>query len=337
MVGTFSTVEKQELEKRLVAVKKYKKHHGQLVQRHYQRELWALRTLGLESETLARNNRVIYLLDAESTHGAHYLTFPYYEHTLLEFVEERNQPFALKVIHQVAQGLDFLHSKGIIHCDLSPSNILVDEANQHLVLADFGCAHLDSSSTSTYPDANFNSMEEIGTRYYKAPEHLFGYRVYQPATDVWSLGTIFCHLLLGHPIFDGQSDLEQIGILVRALGAPSAKVKSEEMSVYPDFDKLVFFGDSQQQRTGDDEDNEFTDDEENDHYDNDDDNDEEDSNNEQPDIAKMPNAKPFGLGTILHESLIEPSDQTLIRRMLTWSLKERITVKEILKLVHPPE
>ncbi|KAI9499481.1 kinase-like domain-containing protein [Zychaea mexicana] len=225
MEGMFSTVEKQVLETRLVAVKKYKKHHGQLVQRHYQRELWALRTMSLESEAEARENHVICLLSADSTGGAHYLTFPYYEYTLMNFVEDRDRQFALSALYQIAQGLIFLHSQGIVHCDLAPTNILVDH-DQQVVIADFGCAHLYSSST-TYPDSGFNSMEEIGTRYYKAPEHLFGYRVYQPATDIWSLGTISCHLLLGHPIFDGQSDLEQIGMIVRSLGPPPIEVKEE--------------------------------------------------------------------------------------------------------------
>ncbi|KAG2227326.1 hypothetical protein INT45_004281 [Circinella minor] len=318
MAGTFSTVKKQELETRIVAVKTYKKHHGQLVQRHYQQELWALRIMNLDSEAIARKNRVIYLLEAKSTADAYYLTFPYYKYTLLDFLEERDRQFALLAVQQMCQGLDFLHSQGIIHCDLSPSNVLVDKVNKELVLADFGCAHLNSSNV-TDPGS---PMEEIGTRYYKAPEHLFGYRVYQPATDIWSLGTVFCHMLLGHPIFDGQSDLEQIGIIVRALRAPPAKVKDEEMSMYPDADKLIFFGDTQQENDDDDDDD---DDDEYDEYDEDTITEE----NRQPDIANMPNAKIFGLEAILRQSFVIPEDQALIRRMLTWSIKERITTKEV--------
>ena len=60
MTGRFSTVRKQQLDTRIVAVKTYKKRHGQLVQRHYQRELWALRTMNIDSETTARKNRVKY-------------------------------------------------------------------------------------------------------------------------------------------------------------------------------------------------------------------------------------------------------------------------------------
>ena len=92
------------------------------------------------------------------------------------------------------------------------------------------------------------------------------------------------------------------------------------MSKYPDADKLIFFGDTQENDDDDDDDyNEY------DEYD-------EDINieeNRQPDIANMPNAKTFGLEAILRQSSVIPEDQALIRRMLTWSIKERITTKEV--------
>lgn len=64
-------------------------------------------------------------------------------------------------------------------------------------------------------------------RYYKAPEHLFGSRIYAPSTDIWSLGSIFCHLLRGSPLFTGESDIEQIGQIVRIIGPPPATVLDE--------------------------------------------------------------------------------------------------------------
>jgi serine/threonine protein kinase len=64
-------------------------------------------------------------------------------------------------------------------------------------------------------------------RYYKAPEHLFGSRQYASSTDVWSFGVIFCQILIGYPIFAGESDIEQIGIIVRSLGKPSAETEYE--------------------------------------------------------------------------------------------------------------
>ena len=89
------------------------------------------------------------------------------------------------------------------------------------------------------------------------------------------------------------------------------------MCKYPDTDKLIFFSDTQQEN--DDDDSEY--DEYNGYTSSDED--------RQPDIANMPNAKIFGLEAILHQSLVKAEDQVLIRRMLTWSIKERITAKEV--------
>ena len=94
--------------------------------------------------------------------------------------------------------------------------------------------------------------------------------------------------------------------------------------MYPDTDKLIFFSDTQQESDDDDNDDN-NDDSEHDEYNEDTSADE----NSQPDIAKMPNAKTFGLEAILREALVKAEDQALIRRMLTWSIKERITAKEV--------
>ncbi|KAI9320838.1 kinase-like domain-containing protein, partial [Dichotomocladium elegans] len=237
--GVFSTVEKSYQDGRVVAIKSYKKQHGKLVMDHYKRELWALQSLDIESEQEAIQNHVIYLLGTQSTPSAQILTFPFYQHTLMDFVNQSVPQLAYEAVYQVALGLSFLHEREIVHCDLSPSNILVDASKRYMTIADFGCAHRVNERNGEV------DQEEIGTRYYKAPEHLFGHQVYTPATDIWALGTIFCHLLGGHPLFSGESDIELIGQIVRVLGHPSRKVL-DEVSHYPDTNKLVFFGASPQ-------------------------------------------------------------------------------------------
>lgn len=72
-------------------------------------------------------------------------------------MSEKNPTMARDFIHQISKGLLYLHENGIIHCDLSPSNILVDDLSGCMFICDFGCAHSSS-------DASGMMEEEIGTR-----------------------------------------------------------------------------------------------------------------------------------------------------------------------------
>lgn len=61
---------------------------------------------------------------------------------------------------------------------------------------------------------------------------MFGSKKYAPSTDIWSLGAIYIQLLLGYPIFAGESDIEQIGRVVGRLGSPSQKIEQEVILIY---------------------------------------------------------------------------------------------------------
>ncbi|CDH57429.1 hypothetical protein RO3G_07648 [Lichtheimia corymbifera JMRC:FSU:9682] len=320
--GVFATVEKSSLQHRVVAVKSYKAQHGRLVKRHCERELRALRAIRANSELHAWEHHVIYLLDVQKNPSECNLLFPFYDKTLLDLVSSCDQIFAFNAVYQLAQGLDFLHDQGIIHCDLSPSNVLVDSTNNnHMVIADFGCAHFimqhvtDDSAPS---DMEEQDNEEIGTLIYKAPEHLFGSRLYAPSTDIWSLGCIFCHLLRGDPLFTGESDIEQIGQLVRIMGPPPTTVLNEEMCRYPDADKLIFFGDPADHDSS------------SSHCDDDDDDiiSEEDDSAEYADLMAMISAQRQAYANLLAVPYARP----LIQGMLNWSVRNRLSTSEIFKL-----
>jgi cyclin-dependent kinase 7 len=61
------------------------------------------------------------------------------------------------------------------------------------------------------------------SRWYRAPELLFGARDYSTAVDMWAVGCIFAELMLRVPYMAGDNDLEQLQIIFRALGTPSEK------------------------------------------------------------------------------------------------------------------
>lgn len=62
---------------------------------------------------------------------------------------------------------------------------------------------------------------QICTRWYRAPELIYGTRNYGPEIDMWSVGCIFAELLMRKPLFPGQSDIDQISKIVGICGCPN--------------------------------------------------------------------------------------------------------------------
>lgn len=100
------------------------------------------------------------------------------------------------------------------HQDLKPNNLLIDSRGV-LKVADFGLARF-------LPEPGRQLTPEVVTRFYRAPELLFGARSYGPAVDIWSVGCIFGELMLRTPYLAGKdSDFDQLDTIFRARGTPS--------------------------------------------------------------------------------------------------------------------
>jgi len=61
----------------------------------------------------------------------------------------------------------------------------------------------------------------ICSRYYRAPELIFGNSNYTTSIDVWSVGCVIAELMLGQPIFPGESGVDQLVEIIKILGTPS--------------------------------------------------------------------------------------------------------------------
>lgn len=117
-------------------------------------------------------------------------------------------------LYQILRGLKYLHSAGILHRDIKPGNLLVN-SNCLLKICDFGLARLEE------PLENAIMTQEVVTQYYRAPELLAGATNYGQAVDVWSVGCIFAELLSRKILFQAQSPVQQLNLIINLLGTPS--------------------------------------------------------------------------------------------------------------------
>ncbi len=80
-------------------------------------------------------------------------------------------------------------------------------------------------------------MSYICSRYYRAPELIFGNSNYTTSIDVWSVGCVIAELMLGQPIFPGESGVDQLVEIIKILGTPS---KEQIQAMNPDYKEYRF-------------------------------------------------------------------------------------------------
>jgi glycogen synthase kinase 3 beta len=130
---------------------------------------------------------------------------------------------------QLARALAHIHGLGICHRDIKPQNLLIDPQRFVLKLCDFG-----SSKVLIRGEPN---VAYICSRYYRAPELIFGSNDYTTIIDIWSFGCVMAELLLGAPIFPGNTGVDQLVEIIKALGAPS---KEDLRRMNPQYQEFSF-------------------------------------------------------------------------------------------------
>eukprot|EP00798_Chlamydomonas_sp_ICE-L_P019671 gene19671-26357_t len=109
----------------------------------------------------------------------------------------RIMPSIKSAMQQLLNGLAFMHSMGVAHCDIKPDNILMKKSGE-LNIGDLGAASKEG-------DGTYNGSSYMVTRWYRPPELVFGYCDTWPDTkwDMWSAGCIMAELIRGSPLFPG--------------------------------------------------------------------------------------------------------------------------------------
>jgi len=179
---------------------------------------------------------VVKLYDVFSHGTGFVLVFEYMLSDLSEVLRNYDDPLTQSQIKSymlmLLQGILYCHEKNIMHRDLKPANLLISVTG-HLKIADFGLARVFLQD-----DVRLYS-HQVATRWYRAPELLYGARTYDQSVDLWAVGTIFGEMLNKSPLFPGESDIEQLCCVLRALGTPD-EVKWPGLKDLPDYKKITF-------------------------------------------------------------------------------------------------
>jgi TolB-like protein/Tfp pilus assembly protein PilF/predicted Ser/Thr protein kinase len=173
-----------------------------------------LKRFRLEAEAAARLEHpgIVPIHEVGERDGSCYFSMKFVEGGQLDEVVKQT-PMSIRqaaeLIAKVARTVHYAHEHGILHRDIKPGNILVDQKGEpHLT--DFGLARLvESESTVT------RTMEVLGTPSYMAPEQAVGNNAaVSSVTDVYGLGAVLYQLLTGQPPFAGGTTYETIKLLL---------------------------------------------------------------------------------------------------------------------------
>src|SRR5690242_2392771 len=143
----------------------------------------------------------------------------------------RNQPRkCMELMAKVARAVEYAHSRGVLHRDLKPGNILLDDRGEPLV-SDFGLAKLLDGNTDLT-----RSLTTFGTAGFIAPEQAGGVAAdFTPTADVYSLGAVLFNVLAGRPPFLGSNP---VSVIRKASETQAPKLRSLAPSLDRDLETI---------------------------------------------------------------------------------------------------
>src|SRR5215208_5315186 len=180
---------------RIVAIK--------VLHEHYTQDEEYVERFRREARSVAQvsHPNIVTVIDRGEDAGRQYIVFEYVAGENLKQLIEREGPLpvrdALLLAIQMARALGFAHDRGLVHRDVKPQNVLLNDEGQ-AKMTDFGIAR------SVDVDGVTITGTVLGTSEYIAPEQARGQRV-DANTDVYSLGVVLYELLTGSVPFQGES------------------------------------------------------------------------------------------------------------------------------------
>ncbi|XP_071648498.1 cyclin-dependent kinase 1 isoform X1 [Temnothorax longispinosus] len=179
----------------------------------------AIREISLLKELSHPN--IVNLIDVLMEESKLYLIFEYLTMDLKKYMDSLGnkllEPAIVKsYLYQITRAILFCHKRRILHRDLKPQNLLIDKTGI-IKVADFGLGRAFGIPVRIY-------THEVVTLWYRAPEILLGATRYSCAIDMWSIGCIFAEMATKKPLFQGDSEIDQLFRIFRILRTPTEDI-----------------------------------------------------------------------------------------------------------------
>lgn len=225
---------RQKASGHMVAIKQFKENEDE--------DEEAARIIQREAEILKmlKHENIVETQDIFREKGVLHVVFEYIDKCLMDIMEDHPRGLAAdtarKLTGQLTRAVEHCHRHSVMHRDIKPENLLVNSATLDLKLCDFGSAcKIASQKVLT---------DYCATRWYRAPELLVRFNNYGPGVDIWGLGCVAAEMISGQALFPGDSDIDQLFIIINALG-PLTREQTERCFELTGFVKFPEVGERQ--------------------------------------------------------------------------------------------
>jgi serine/threonine-protein kinase len=182
-----------------------------------------------ESAAGLHHPNIVAVFDRGEVEGTYYIAMQHLEgRSLKQLIDVGLTPEqAVYLIRQVLEGARFAHRNGVVHRDLKPHNVIVDDEGK-AVVTDFGIARAGVSEIT-------QTGEVMGTPHYLSPEQAQGEEV-TPVSDLYSIGVMLYEALTGRVPFEGES---AVAVAMKQVSQAPQRPSSINPQVSPALDSVV--------------------------------------------------------------------------------------------------